>query len=418
VARAELIIRCPQCGSEKTWRDGIRYSGFGQVQRYICRRCGYRFSDPEALREIQAKVQGIYRGGKVSAESKSSGMSEHVQRILTKSLKSIQDIPSTRQICVNQAKGAKNLAVAENQTQAAGVAPQQSADVKGKIVEFAWWLQKQGYSSAKNRVSMIKQLVSLGANLWDPESVKDILAKNNWTDGYKMLLMYTYESFLKMEGHSWQRPKYRQKKTLPFIPTEEELDQLIAGVGKTTGVFLQGLKDTGADPGELAKLRWIDINYEAKTVNITPVKGHKARVLRVSDEFLRRVGTLSRKSEYIFNYGSLRTAYNDTRKVIARKLNNPRLLKISFTTFRHWKGTMEYHLTHDIIHVKELLGHMRIDNTMVYINLEGAIFASKNNEFYSAVAKNIEDACKLIEAGFEYVTGEYNDGGKIFRKRK
>jgi integrase len=230
--------------------------------------------------------------------------------------------------------------------------------------------------------------------------------------------MYAYESFLKMEEHSWQRPKYRQKKTLPFIPMEEELDQLIASVGRTTGVFLQGLKDTGADPGELAKLRWIDINHEAKTVNITPVKGHKARVLRVSDEFLRRVGTLPRKFEYIFNYESLRSAYNAAKKVIARKLNNPRLLKISFTTFRHWKGTMEYHLTHDIIHVKELLGHMRIDNTMVYINLEGAIFASKNDQFYSAIAKSAQEACKLIEAGFDYVTGEYNDGGKIFRKRK
>jgi len=27
-------------------------------------------------------------------------------------------------------------------------------------------------------------------------------------------------------------------------------------------------------------------------------------------------------------------------------------------------------------------------------------------------------AISLVEAGFEYVTGEYNDGGKILRKRK
>jgi hypothetical protein len=25
---------------------------------------------------------------------------------------------------------------------------------------------------------------------------------------------------------------------------------------------------------------------------------------------------------------------------------------------------------------------------------------------------------RFIEAGFEYVTGEYDDGGKLFRKRK
>jgi len=27
------------------------------------------------------------------------------------------------------------------------------------------------------------------------------------------------------------------------------------------------------------------------------------------------------------------------------------------------------------------------------------------------------DACSLVALGFEYVTGTYHDGGKIFRKR-
>ena len=30
----------------------------------------------------------------------------------------------------------------------------------------------------------------------------------------------------------------------------------------------------------------------------------------------------------------------------------------------------------------------------------------------------IDESTELVEVGFEYVTGEYNDGGKIFRKRK
>lgn len=61
---------------------------------------------------------------------------------------------------------------------------------------------------------------------------------------------------------------------------------------------------------------------------------------------------------------------------------------------------------------------MRIDNTMVYINLETAAFSSKSDQFYAAVANSPEQAVKLIEAGFDYVTGEYKDGGKLFRKRK
>jgi integrase len=264
-----------------------------------------------------------------------------------------------------------------------------------------------------------KRLVSLGADLDDPETVKSLLAKQqSWTDNHKMLLTYAYESFLEMEGKTWQRPTYRQSKTMLFVPMEEELDQLIHGSEKKLGTFLQGLKDTGCDPGELAKLKWIDLNTETKTATITPVKGHKSRMLKISDEFLRRTQTLPRNSEYLFNYLSLRRAFGKARTSLVRKLNNSRLKAISFTTFRHWKGTMEYHRTHDILHVKEILGHMRIDNTMVYINLENAVFTSKNDQFYAAVAADRDQAIKLIETGFEYVTGEYNDGGKLFRKRK
>jgi hypothetical protein len=75
---------------------------------------------------------------------------------------------------------------------------------------------------------------------------------------------------------------------------------------------------------------------------------------------------------------------------------------------------MEYHRTKDILYVKELLGHKNIQNTLVYTHLVNF----EDDEFHTAVADSTEKACKLVEAGFEYVTGEYNDGGKIFRKRK
>jgi len=104
---------------------------------------------------------------------------------------------------------------------------------------------------------------------------------------------------------------------------------------------------------------------------------------------------------------------------MARKLGNPRLLKISFCILRYWKATVEYHRTRDILHAMRMVGHKSIGNTMIYIDLERALFATpKNEEFTARVAHNVEEACRLVEAGFEYVTGDYNNGGKIFRKRK
>ncbi|MCW4047887.1 MAG: hypothetical protein NWE99_10090 [Candidatus Bathyarchaeota archaeon] len=58
-----------------------------------------------------------------------------------------------------------------------------------------------------------------------------------------------------------------------------------------------------------------------------------------------------------------------------------------------------------------------IKSTMTYVNLEAALYHSGGNDaFHVKVASTLEEACKLLEAGFEYVT-EF-EGAKIFRKRK
>ena len=73
---------------------------------------------------------------------------------------------------------------------------------------------------------------------------------------------------------------------------------------------------------------------------------------------------------------------------------------------------MEYHKTKDILYVMKLLSHKNINNTLVYTQLVD--FSEK--EYVTKVAWTLEEACKLIEAGFEYVCEM--EGAKIFRKRK
>ena len=104
--------------------------------------------------------------------------------------------------------------------------------------------------------------------------------------------------------------------------------------------------------------------------------------------------------------------FTGQRKRIAEKLHNPRLHAISFRTLRHFKATMEYHRTKDILHVMQLLGHKNIKNTLVYthlVNFEG-------DEWVCKVAKTVDDAKALIETGFEYVMNI--DSAELFRKRK
>jgi hypothetical protein len=46
------------------------------------------------------------------------------------------------------------------------------------------------------------------------------------------------------------------------------------------------------------------------------------------------------------------------------------------------------------------------------------LIQSDADEFISKVVKTVENACTLIEDGYEYVTEFPEEGVKIFRKRK
>jgi integrase len=103
------------------------------------------------------------------------------------------------------------------------------------------------------------------------------------------------------------------------------------------------------------------------------------------------------------------------RRRTANKIQNQRLLKIHFHTFRYWKGTMLYHQTKDMFYVMQRLGHKNIKNTLLYVQLEEALFQGED-EYISKVAKTAQEICSLVEAGFDFVT-DFQDV-KIFKKRK
>ena len=73
---------------------------------------------------------------------------------------------------------------------------------------------------------------------------------------------------------------------------------------------------------------------------------------------------------------------------------------------------MLYHKTKDILYVKHVLGHKRIDSTLRYTQL----INFENDEWTHGKAKTVQEACELINKGFEYVC-DFEEK-KLFRKRK
>ena len=245
---------CPECGSKLLYRDGLRYTDQGSVQRFLCRSCGYRFSQPNVkLNVIRQALKGSHPGQNhadraitgrdLSSKEAFNGLSfigsedvgSHELTTVGKGLNALRIYNSEYRVCASH-KRAKNLE-AETQIERPSVdGTQTQQDIKGKLVEYAFYMQ------------------------------------------------------------------------------------------------------------------------------------------------------------------------------------NPRLLRVSFHTFRHWKATMEYHETHDPYYVKQFLGHKSLRNTEIYINIERTLFEPGSDEFTVKVTDKAEEVKTLLEVGFEYVCQK--EGLIFLRKRK
>jgi integrase len=236
----EASRECPECYSKKNWKAGIRQTQNGEVQRFLCRDRGSRFSEFQMKGKCQLSA--------ISEEAKKLDSATETKTVTGESQKVAQD-------------------------------------TKGKILEFAWYLKKQNSSDSTIRTftCLLKKLVSNGAKLYDPESVKEVLAKLIVSQNSKALIVATYSSFLKFNNRSWIPPIYKRQDKIPFIPQESELDSLISGCSRRLSTPLLLLKETGMRIGESCRLKWTDINPENNTVAINePEKGSNARIIRVS----------------------------------------------------------------------------------------------------------------------------------------
>ena len=138
------------------------------------------------------------------------------------------------------------------ETQVAGELSDQNK--KGQLIQFVWNMRKDNYtqSTISSYTIALKRLMR--DTTLEPGNVKEYLSKLRCAEAYKHNIAAAYTLYLKQHGQTWTPPLCHVTNRLPFIPTEAELDQLIASVGKKTSVFLETLKQTGARMGEVAAL--------------------------------------------------------------------------------------------------------------------------------------------------------------------
>lgn len=104
-----------------------------------------------------------------------------------------------------------------------------------EIVNFGLWMRKEGYreSTCYYAVRSLKRL-DRRCNIIEPEAVKRFLANSSWSEGGKKRITEEVDRFYRYLGLKWEKPKYEKIDLLPFIPREEEVDALVAGLYNRT----------------------------------------------------------------------------------------------------------------------------------------------------------------------------------------
>jgi integrase len=279
-------------------------------------------------------------------------------------------------------------------------------------------MREKNYSpdTIERYTKILDTLTKRGAILTNSSNVKATIDKQQWDNGTKQHARNAVMLFYKFAHIAETLPSYKYTEKMIFIPTENEIDQLISGSKHTLATFLQTLKETASRYGEALALKWLDFNTEANTLSINqPEKGSNARSIKISNKLSIMLSTLPHNTNKIFQYKNkdiVRRSFQRARKRIAKNLGNPRLLQIHFHTLRHWRATIELHKTNNVYTVMKLLGHKSLSNTQKYIGL----LPDLTDDYVSEVAHTTQEILNLVNNGYEYVTNNGED--KIFRKRK
>jgi integrase len=294
-------------------------------------------------------------------------------------------------------------------------------EIDARVLQYEWKCRKKQLSenTIERRKYYLTRLLRDGANIDDPDSVEEALA-TKYTMSVRWTMVIAYRSYTKLFGIPWEPVKVKYEPKMPYIPTEEECMVFIAALPKVLMVLCRLLFETGARIGEALKIEWCDIDTEnCKIVIQHPEKGSNPRAIRVPRECIDLLMTMPKKyGSHVFcpKPRAYNGFFNRQRQIVAVKLNKPQFLKIHFHSFRHIRGTLDVHNHVPLFEVKEKLGHKCITNTEKYIHWNRQLYNEKSDRYHFAAVSTVEDAGKLIENGYEFVTDM--DGMKLFRKAK
>lgn len=147
---------------------------------------------------------------------------------------------------------------------------------------------------------------------------------------------------------------------------EERMFDIISSDYKYLQPIIICALHTGMRKGEILNLKWSNVDFEFNFIEILKTKSGKTRKIPISDTLLNVLREQPQTHEYVFTNTYTGKPYTDIHNSFRMILTKANINNFRFHDLRHTVATRLVEKGIDLIVVKEILGHSKIDTTMRY----------------------------------------------------
>lgn len=264
-----------------------------------------------------------------------------------------------------------------------------SDGMQQEILTFQKYLQTRRYSS--KTIEVYVNLAELFLGYFKGKTITEITNADVERFNYEIIIKRNYSSSMQRQLSAVIKvlfktqngiqlslanlPKPRREFNLPQVLSQEEILAIISNIENIKHrAMISLLYAAGLRISELIRLKIADIDSDRMLIRIIQAKRNKDRYVALSEKILillRNYFADYKPKEYLFN-GPEGGPYSDEsiRKILKVACDKAGIRKrVSPHTLRHSYATHLLENGVDLRYIQELLGHSRLETTMIYTHV-------------------------------------------------